>query len=67
MAAWGPLLLAPASHQAMRDLAAVAQVQDVELAASAAMIMGHEAAKVQDQEAIMMLQTKIDVSPPRLL
>eukprot|EP00955_Chlamydomonas_euryale_P111553 366074-Chlamydomonas_euryale.AAC.4 len=48
--------------QAMRDLKAVAQVPDVELAASAAMITCHEAAKVQDTEAIMELQDKIDVS-----
>jgi len=47
--------------EAMRDLKAVAQVPDVELAASAAMITCHEAAKVQDTEAIMELQDKIDV------
>ncbi|KAG1671284.1 hypothetical protein FOA52_010855 [Chlamydomonas sp. UWO 241] len=45
----------------MRDLKAVSQVADVELAASAAMITCHEQAKVQDTEAIMMLQDKIDV------
>lgn len=48
--------------QGMRDLHAVAEVQDIELAASAAMITAHEAAKVQDIEAIMMLQGKLDVS-----
>jgi tetratricopeptide repeat protein 21B len=45
----------------MRDLKAVSQVADVELAASAAMVTCHEQAKVQDTEAIMTLQDKIDV------
>lgn len=48
--------------QAMRDLTAVGDVPDLSLAASAAMLVAHESAKVQDQEAMMMLQNRIDVS-----
>jgi hypothetical protein len=47
--------------QAMRDLKAVANAQDFELAATAAMLAAHEQAKIQDQESMMMLQTKLDV------
>ncbi len=46
----------------MRDLNAVSNVPDLDLAASAAMLVAHESAKVQDQEAMMMLQNKLDVS-----
>ena len=46
----------------MRDLTAVGDVPDLSLAASAAMLVAHESAKVQDQEAMMMLQNRIDVS-----
>jgi len=39
----------------------VAQVPDLELAASAAMLMAHESAKVQDQETMIQLQNKIEI------
>ena len=48
--------------QALRDLNAVASVPDLELASCAAMVAAHESAKIQDQETIMELQNKLDVS-----
>lgn len=36
-------------------------VPDLELAAAAAMIQAHETAKVVDQDAVMELQTKLEV------
>ena len=54
--------LSPFSLQALRDLTAVSSVPDLELAACAALVAAHEGAKVQDQESIMELQNKLDVS-----
>jgi hypothetical protein len=47
--------------QALRELNAVAGVPDLELAAAAAMVQAHEAAKVVDADAVMSLQTKLEV------
>jgi tetratricopeptide repeat protein 21B len=49
--------------QALRELAAVAQVPDLELAAAAAMVSAHERAKVVDHDAVMDLNTRLEVSP----
>jgi hypothetical protein len=47
--------------QALREFNAVAGVADLELAAAAAMIQAHEAAKVVDTDAVMDLQAKLEV------
>lgn len=39
----------------------MSSVPDLELAAAAAMVQAHEAAKVVDNDAVMNLQTKIEV------
>ncbi len=39
----------------------MAQVADLDLAATAAMLMAHETAKVVDHDAVMELQNKLDV------
>lgn len=47
--------------QALREFRAVSTVPDLELVASAAMIAAHEQAKVVDNDAVMELQTKLEV------
>ncbi|KXZ45770.1 hypothetical protein GPECTOR_50g563 [Gonium pectorale] len=47
--------------EAMRDLNSIAGIQDLELAVAAAQLMGHEAAKVPDHDAIIDLQAKLEV------
>ncbi len=49
--------------QALRELQVVAHVPDLELAAAAAMVTAHESAKVVDQEAILELNSKLEVRP----
>ena len=47
--------------QALRELRSVAQVPELELAVAAAMVQAHESAKVVDQDAVMELQTRLEV------
>ncbi len=51
--------------QAIRELQSIRNAPDVEVAATACMLAAHEAAKVQDNDAIFHLQGKLDVSAPR--
>ncbi len=48
--------------QAMRDLGNISSSSDLELAVAAAQLVGHESAKVPDHDAIIDLQTRIEVS-----
>uniref|UniRef100_A0A7S0S5T6 Tetratricopeptide repeat-like domain-containing protein n=1 Tax=Chlamydomonas leiostraca TaxID=1034604 RepID=A0A7S0S5T6_9CHLO len=55
------MLMEGSSAEALRELRAVSAVPDLELAAAAAMLQAHESAKVVDQDAVMELQTKLEV------
>jgi hypothetical protein len=48
--------------QAMRELYAVQSHPDVELAATAALLTAHQAAKVVDQDAVAKLSMQLQVS-----
>lgn len=45
----------------MRDLNSIASHPDLDLAVAAAQLTGHESAKVPDHDAIIDLQTKLEV------
>jgi tetratricopeptide repeat protein 21B len=45
----------------MRDLNSIASHPDLELAVAAAQLAGHESAKVPDNDAIIDLQTRLQV------
>ncbi|MEW5298948.1 MAG: hypothetical protein WDW36_002017 [Sanguina aurantia] len=48
------------SAEALRELSAIAESPDLELAAAAAMLRTHESAKIVDQDAVMDLQSRMD-------
>lgn len=50
--------------QALRELQAIHEAADLELAVSAAMLAAHEAAKIVDHEAVIELQNRLDVRAP---
>ncbi|GLC77752.1 hypothetical protein PLESTB_000959000 [Pleodorina starrii] len=55
------LLMEGNTADAMRDLGSIADNQDLDLAVCAAQLVGHEAAKVPDHDAIIDLQAKLEV------